>query len=72
MCFISCAVLSLADVHIAATTVGWCRLKCVETRLESSWFQLWKIYYDKMLPSFAFNFSLRPNTTAYPFMIGAW
>ena len=34
----------------------------VESRVESKWFQLLQLKYDKLLPSFAFNFNLRPYT----------
>jgi hypothetical protein len=31
----------------------------VETRVESDWFPRWKLTYDKLLSSFAFDFNLR-------------
>jgi hypothetical protein len=39
--------------------VGRCRLKSVEARVESAWFQRMKLKYDKPLSNHAFNFNLR-------------
>jgi len=40
--------------------LGRCRLKHVETSVESAWLQCYKLEYDESLSNPAFNFSLRP------------
>ena len=42
--------------------VGRCRLKRVETRVESAWFQRLKLGYDEPLSNFAFILNLRRYT----------
>jgi hypothetical protein len=44
--------------------VGRCKLKRVESRVESAWFERLKLRYDKLLSSFAFNFNLRRYNAA--------
>ena len=49
-----------------APSVGRCKLKPVETRVESAWFQRLKLNCDKPVSEFAFKFNLRPYTSAPP------
>ena len=44
--------------------VGRCRLKCVESTVESAWSQRLKVEYNEPLSSFAFNVNLRRYTAA--------
>jgi len=51
--------------HLAASAkVGRCRLKRVESRVESAWFLRSTLAHDKLLLSFALNFNLRSYTTS--------
>jgi len=47
---------------VFSTAVGRCRLKRVETRVESAWFQRLKLGYDEPLSNFAFILNLRRYT----------
>ena len=48
----------------AVTAIGRCRLKPVERRVESVWFQLLKLNCDEVVENFAFNLNLRRYTAA--------
>jgi len=43
----------------SVTLVERCKLKPVETRVETAWCQRLKLKYDELLSSFGFNFTLR-------------
>ena len=45
--------------------VGCCKLKLIETCVESVWFQRWILTYDKLLSSFNFKFNLRHCNKGY-------
>ena len=48
------------DGLAADVVVGRCRLKPVESCVESAWSQRLKLKYDELLSNVAFNFILRP------------
>jgi hypothetical protein len=55
--------VDLADPLVQLMTVGRCKLKPVETRVESAWFQLLKLEYHKLLSMVTINFNLRRYMT---------
>ena len=53
------------DINPYLNKVGWCKLNLIETRIESAWFNaLLELKYDKLLPTFAFNFCLEFGSVA--------
>jgi hypothetical protein len=46
------------DINPYLNKVGWCKLKLVETRIESAWYQRLKLNYDNLLSSSAFNLNV--------------
>jgi len=48
-----------AAAAVLDAAVRRCKLKCIETRVESAWFQRLKLSHNELLSSLAFNFNLR-------------